>query len=104
MNAQVLHDGVVFDYELLQHDCDYNVRGAANPGCRPAFQQVEPAESRLRARLPAPRVIVNSYEGQDTRTFSASTRLNGTRLTRTRRRERGGADGFAGQPPASGWR
>jgi hypothetical protein len=29
-------------------------RGAANPGCGPAFERVQPAESRLQARLPAP--------------------------------------------------
>jgi hypothetical protein len=29
-------------------------RGAANPGCGPAFEWVQPAESRLQARLPAP--------------------------------------------------
>ena len=29
-------------------------RGAANPGWGPAFERVQPAESRLQARLPAP--------------------------------------------------
>jgi len=33
-------------------------------GCGPAFQRVQPAESRQRARLPAPQSIVNFYQKQ----------------------------------------
>jgi hypothetical protein len=36
-------------------------RGAGYPACGPGFQQVQPAESRPQARLPAPQNSVNRY-------------------------------------------
>jgi hypothetical protein len=51
---------------------------AAYPGCGPAFQRVQPAESRLQGRIACPTIAVKSYVRQDTKgprknNFSATT-------------------------------